>query len=489
MIKKEQFMEQAMSEVFNVDDGRISITISDNAMEVWGDFMPALGSGRPLTIGQTAEFLKSNGVIAGINWDNINKALADCARTRQALTRILVAHGEPPVSNIPAYFEMRSEFDPSKKNGIVEDENAQIDYREFSPFTIVEQDTCLAILRPEIPGKKGFNIYGAELPFEITPHENIEAGKNIRVEERALYASCCGQLLLTGSVLNVENSLEIKGSVGYATGHIRFPGDIVIHGFVNDGFKIYSGASITCMQTLDVTDVFAKGELNVSGGIIGRMEAIINVQAESHVRFIEHCHFSSEGDIEVGEEILDSTIFTRGKLVMKSDGSIIASSVHSIHSVFADNIENRAGRTSSFHLGMDFSLQESFAESKKRLDDLTQKLAQADARITATPINRREYFDKVRRRIEERLNDETRVFNSLFTQFYIDEKAILQVAGEVAVGTRVEIGEASYTVLSAIHNVCFKLSENKKHIVVDRYDNDAKPVEKLKLLHGRRHKN
>jgi uncharacterized protein (DUF342 family) len=458
-------------------------------MEVWGDFMPALGSGRPLTVEQTAEFLKSNGVIAGINWDSINKALADCAQTRQAVTRILVACGEPPVSNVPAYFEMRPDFDPSKKNGIVDDENARIDYREFSPFTIVEKDTRVAILCPAIPGKKGFNIYGVELPFEITPHETIEAGKNIRVEERGLYASSYGQLLLTGGVLNVENSLEIKGSVGYATGHIRFPGDIVIHGFVNDGFKIYSGASITCMQTLDVTDVSAKGNLNVSGGIIGRMEAIINVKAESHVRFIEHCHFSSEGDIEVGEEILDSTIFTRGKLVMKSDSSIIASSVHSIHSVFADNIENRAGRTSSFYIGIDFSLQESVTESKKRLDDLSKKLAKVEARVAAAPVNQREYIEKVRRRIEERLNDETRAFNSLLAQFYIDEKAILQLTGEVAAGTHVEIGEASYTVLSPLHNVCFKLSENKKHIVVDRYDDAAKPIERLKLLHGRRRKN
>jgi uncharacterized protein (DUF342 family) len=489
MIKEEQLMEQSVSEVFNVDDGRISITILDNAMEVWGDFTPALGSGRPLTIKQTEAFLKSNGVIAGINWDTINKALADCAQTRQALMRILIACGEPPVANVPAYFEMRPEFDPSKKNGIMEDEKARIDYREFSPFTIVEKDKRLAVLCPEIQGKKGFTVYGAELPFEIMPHETIEAGKNIRVEKHALYAASCGQLLLSNGILNVEESLEIKGSVGYATGHIKFPGDIIIYGFVNDGFKIYSGASITCMQTLDVTNVFAKGKLDVSGGIIGRMEALITIKAESHVRFIEHCHFSSEGDIEVGEEILDSTIFTRGKLVMKSDSSIIASSVHSIHSVFADNIENRAGRTSSFHLGIDFTLQESVTEGKKQIEELGKKLAKAEARVAAMPMNRREYFEKVRLHIEERLNDETRAFNKLLAQFYIDEKAILQVTGEVAAGTCVEIGGASYTVLSSIRNVCFKLSENKKHIIIDRYDDDAKPVERLKLLHGRRRKN
>jgi uncharacterized protein (DUF342 family) len=481
-------MEQAVSEVFNVDDGRISITILDNAMEVWGDFMPALGSGLPLTIGQTEAFLKSNDIVAGINWDVINKALADCAQTRQALTRILIAHGEPPVANIPVYFEMVPEFDPAQKNGIMEDENVQIDYREFSPFTIVEKGKRLAILCPEIPGKKGFTVYGAELPFEITPRDTIEAGKNIRVEERALYAASCGQLLLTDRVLNVEESLEIKGSVGYATGHIRFPGNIIIHGFVNDGFNIYSGASITCMQTLDGTNVSANGNLDVSGGVIGRMEARITVKAESHVRFIEHCHFSGEGDIKVGEEILDSTIFTRGKVLMESDSSIIASSIHSIHSVFADNIENRAGRTSSFSIGMDFTLRESVAEGKKRLADLSKKLSEAEARVAQTPVNRREYFEGVRKHIEERWLDETCALNELLTRFYIDDTAILQVSGEVAAGTCVEICEVSYSVLSPMKNVSFKLSENKKHITVDRSREDEKPVEKLTLLHGRRRK-
>jgi hypothetical protein len=62
----------------------------------------------------------------------------------------------------------------------------------------------------------------------------------------------------------------------------------------------------------------------------------------------------------------------------------------------------------------------------------------------------------------------------------------LQVDGEIAAGTNIEICQARYTVLSPLKRVCFKLSENKKHIIAAKYDETAKPVEKLKLLHGRR---
>jgi hypothetical protein len=133
-------------------------------------------------------------------------------------------------------------------------------------------------------------------------------------------------------------------------------------------------------------------------------------------------------------------------------------------------------------------LRESVEESKKRLEDLSKKLSEAEARVAATPVNRREYFEEVRQHIEERWLDETCVLNELLAQFYIDDKAILQVSGEVAAGTSVEICAASYIVLSPMRNVSFKLSENKKHITVDRSREDEKPAEKLKLLHGRRRK-
>jgi hypothetical protein len=53
------------------------------------------------------------------------------------------------------------------------------------------------------------------------PEESITPGNNIRIEKQGihagLYSTVNGQLLLSGSMLHVEASLEMQDSVGYAS--------------------------------------------------------------------------------------------------------------------------------------------------------------------------------------------------------------------------------------------------------------------------------
>jgi uncharacterized protein (DUF342 family) len=253
---------------------------------------------------------------------------------------------------------------------------------------------------------------------------------------------------------------------------------------VNDGFKLDSGGSITCKQTLDVTEVVCAGSLTVTGGVIGRQQASIKVGANMYVRFIDHCNLECKGNINVGGEIVNSTVHTMGQISMSAESSIIASDIYAFHSVYVTNIENRSGETSSFHIGIDYTMEETVNESKKRLEDLSKKLAEAEARASSTPTNQKGYFEDIRRRAVARQQAAEKEHNALLAKMYVDEEAVLQVAGEVARGTQIEIGRALFKVAVSVKNVCFKLNEQRTHILLDSCEPDAES--KLKFISVRR---
>jgi uncharacterized protein (DUF342 family) len=252
---------------------------------------------------------------------------------------------------------------------------------------------------------------------------------------------------------------------------------------VNDGFKLHSGGAITCKQTLDVTDVLCGGDLTVNGGVIGRQQATIKVNSDMQVRFINHCNLECGGNINMVSEILNSTVHTMGQISMTAGSSIIASDIYAFHKVLVTHIENRSGETSSFHLGIDFTMRESVQESQKRFEDISKKLAEAEARIAVKSTNEKGYFEDVRQRIAARLQAETDNLNALLAKMCVDEDAVLQVAGEVAKGTQIEIGRAVFKVITPLQNVCFKLNEQRNHIVFSKYEPD--PATKLKHINVR----
>jgi uncharacterized protein (DUF342 family) len=482
-------MEQQQLFAPNINDGGFNVTISKDAMTVWGEFTPARGIGRPVGQEQINAVLAAYQIVHGIQIKTIQKAVSECAKTKAALKMVLVAQGTEPVAEVQPYMEILSEFDPGKKNGIREGAQGQIDFRQFSPFTIVRQYEYLAARRPGNPGKNGRNVYGEEMPFTVAPAKGIQAGKNICVEQNGCFAAVHGQLLLTGDVLNVDETLVIQGSVGYKTGHIDFPGDIIIHGFVNDGFRLYSGGTITCKQTLDVTDVSAKRGLIVNGGVIGRLESTIKVGDDVDVRFMDHCNFFSDGNITVRAEIIRSTVHTKGRVTLGQDSSIIDSTIHSFHSISAAAITNSTGSRSALCLGMDFDLRDAVNESRLRLDDLTKKSDQANRQFAQAPDNRRQDLRNASVLADARRLLEEKKLEKLLAQFYVDPKAELQVNGKIAQGTRIEICGAFLVVPCDMKEMTFRLSESGKSIIMDADAIKEAAKQRTKLLFGRRRNN
>ncbi|MDR1058015.1 MAG: FapA family protein, partial [Treponema sp.] len=300
-------------------DGNITVTFKKNDLEAWGDFMPPLGQGSPITPGYISSLLEKLNIVYGVKMDAIEDAVLQCSLNRRPLKEVLIAAGDPPVNEVAEYFDLN----PHLKETPSLPDNEQIDYRSYSPFIIVKKDQALAGKRPRRMGRDGKNVHGGIITHEILRSEGVSGGENTRTDGKYILSNINGQLIQSNGVLNVRDSLVIKGPVGYKTGNIIFPGDVTIDGPVSDGFKINSGGSVTIKQTFDVTEAFTRGDLIVAGGIIGRGRALLKVGGGLRTRFIENCRVACRKTIAVDAEIINSSVFTLENIEMGDKGHIL----------------------------------------------------------------------------------------------------------------------------------------------------------------------
>jgi uncharacterized protein (DUF342 family) len=445
----------------NRNDGKILIRFSQDASKAWADFIPPQGGGAPLTGDYLLSQIEKLHIVYGLNWNTVKDTASLCNSEKRPVKDVLIALGNPPVKEVPEYFMKNPHLAEAKKPVPDKNRNDQIDYRAHSPFIIVNKDQVLAAKRPRVSGRDGKNVHGEVIPFETSSFEGVTGGANTRVTEKYIISEINGQLVESGTVLSVQENLVIKGSVGYATGNIIFPGDILINGAVSDGFKIYSGGSVTIKQTFDVTEVITKGDLNVAGGIVGRGRAFLKVGGCLRTKFIQNCKAACRKTITVDTVIVNSNVFTMETLDMRDKGRILGGEVYAIHGIKAGGIGKDAGRATHIHCGIDFTLQKDKETCNNTLRVLSEKLAKL-REIMAVPNpdpEKQIKLEEALRLLEEEQKKTSVQFGDLLERINADENAVVEVTGEIAPGTLIEICEVALFVAEPLKRVRIKLDK------------------------------
>jgi uncharacterized protein (DUF342 family) len=471
------------------NDGNVSVLFSGDGLEVKADFYPPRGDGTPLSAEYIAAALDRLNVVHGIIWETIHEAVTNCNLNRKILKNLTIARGTPPIKEIAEYFELNPALNllPQKPSG-----NARIDYKAFSPFVIVKKGQVLARLRPRREGKDGRDIHGASIPHGIEKPEGVSGGANTKSDEKYIYSEINGQLVKDHTVLNVQNSLVIKGAVDYRTGNIVFPGDVEIDGPVSDGFKIYSGGSVTIKQTFDVTDAAARGNLTVSGGIIGRGRALVKVGGELRTKFIENCKVACRNKITVDTEIINSSVYTMGRIELSEKGKILGGEIYAIQGLCAGSIGKKSGKATRVHCGVDFTVQQEKEKCNYRLRLLAAKLGKLRELIaledaagnfleakqneapgpppsaaegqSSPPAKLAKMTELLKRREEEQKKTTARI-TAILGKINADEHAVVEVQGEIAPGTLIEICQIALFVSEPLKHVRIRLDRGLGKLV------------------------
>ena len=450
----------------NGNDGKIILTFLDNKMEVRGDFFPPVNDGMVIRAEYILSLLEKHNIVYGIQHGDINKAFEACVNNGEIVRDVCIAKGEPPADEVPEFLQ----FNPHLlvENGQLDDADS-VDHRARSAFTIVKQGQALAKLKHGKPGKNGMNVHGEILEFKITKPQEVSAGENTKMEGRFLLSAINGQLVFSRGVVSVRDSLVIKGPVDYTTGNIIFPGDVEIEGPVSDGFKIYSGGSVTIRQTYDVTEAIIKNNLNVAGGIIGRGKAVIKVGGSLKTKFIENCHIAARKTIIVEAEIINSKVFSLETLEMGDKGQIVGGEIYALKGIRAGNIGKETGKAARIHCGIDFTLE----QEKERNNGILRILAAKQRRLKelmedqSANEEKKEKMEALLKRLEqEQLKAQGRV-SELLGKLNAYRNAVVEVKGEISSGTLIEICQVALYVTTPLKKVRIRLDQRNGRLITE----------------------
>jgi len=448
-------------------DGKIVLSFYNNNLEARGDFFPPSEEGMPITNEYIASLLDRSGIVYGIQHDEINKALNACVNYREIVRDVLIASGDPPVDEVPEYLQINPYL--GLRNGTQENGQA-VDHKARSAFVIVKKGQALAKQKHSRPGKNGTSVRGDTISFKTVKKEILTGGENTRMEGRFLVSCINGQFVHTRGVISVRDSLVIKGPVGYATGNIVFPGDVEIEGPVSDGFKIYSGGSVTIKQTFDVTDTVTKNDLNVAGGIIGRGRAVVKVGGSLKTKFIENCHVAVRKNIVVDSEIISSKVFTLENLDMGEKGKIVGGETHAVKGIRAGAIGKEVGKSARVHCGIDFVQEQEKEKKNGILKALAIKIRRLKEKIedpSTDEINKarlKALLEKLTKEQRETQNKISQLLGGLNTY----EDATIEVKGEIEPGVLIEICHAALFVTEPLKKVKIRLDRQTRQLIIEK---------------------
>ena len=448
-------------------DGRIVLTLLNNDLEVIGDFFPSIEEGLPINLSYMNTLFEKSNIVYGVQHEEIHKAFRACVEDGEIVNNVLIARGDPPVDEVPQYLKMNPYLIQKNK---ARKRNEMVDHRARSAFTIVKKGQILAKLKYLQPGKDGKNVHGDVVPFKVAKPNAILAGDNTQMEGDFLVSRIHGQMEILRTVLHVRENLLIKGAVGYRTGNIFFPGDVEIAGPVSDGFKIHCGGSITMKQTLDATDVIAKKDLLVAGGIIGRGAARMKVGGSLKTKFVENCHLAVRQDAFVESEIISSKLFTLGLLEMGEKGKIVGGEVFAVKGIRAGGLGKKTGKAAKIHCGVDFTLE----REKEKCKDIMRVLATQKSRLNEL-MNDPTVDNEKKAKMEiilQKLNEEQEKAQNkiieLLGKLNVYEDAVIEIAGDIVPGTLIEICQSALYVTEPLNKVRIRLGKESQKLITEK---------------------
>ena len=452
-------------EQLDKNDGYVEIYFLDNHMEVRGNFFPSIGNGKPISREYVRRLLDEFRIIHGVIQEEINAAYERCTSDYETVMDVLIARGSPPEEEIPEYLQINPHL--GRNDGRTQS-NGSVDHRTRSPFIIVKKGQPLAVRKERKPGKEGINTLGEAVKFNIAKPGGVHGGENTEMEGKFLVSAINGQLIQTKGVLKVQDFLVVKGPVGYKTGNIIFPGDVEIDGPVSDGFKIYSGGSVTIKQTFDVTDAATKMDLNVAGGIIGRGQAMIKVGGSLNTKFIENCRVACRKKVYVEFEIINSKIYTMETLEMGEKGRIVGGEIYAIKGLFTGSLGKQTCKAARIHCGVDFTLEQEREKNNNILKILSTRINRLRESME-NPENEeeREKMSVMLQRLTEEQEKTQIKISNLLSNNNNYENAVVEVRGEITKGTLIEICHTALFITEPLKNARIRLDKANNKLITE----------------------
>jgi len=288
---------------------------------------------------------------AGITVPIDEEVIEQILKEKKNVVNIPIAHGKLPIPGEDAKLVYKIDTNISRRPLILED--GRVDYHRINLIKCVEKDQHLVERIPATPGKPGYNVFGKTL--KATPGKDIPLPRGLNTyvskDKNNLYAKIGGHIFLGHNLLNVENVYVVRGDVDFSTGDIEYSGDVVVIRDVKTGFKVETTGNVRISGNVDGATVISReGEITVWGGIFGKHKAKLIAKKRIQAGFVQDAFLQTDGDVEITKYILNSTIHTKGRILIPK-GHIIGGRLVSGGEIVARTIGSPSSLRTEVQIG------------------------------------------------------------------------------------------------------------------------------------------
>jgi len=378
--------------VIDYQDGKIGIHISEDSMEVKGDFFRETGPGLPISIDNIKKVLSANGIIKGIDWMALEKA---CAHTREngSILGHLVAKGVSPIAKGGSAVKWLISLELPELSGADTSEAKTV---------LVKAGVPIADLSEAVPqGRAGYDVMGKVIPIEKAAALFIEHDQSIRElpagKGKRLIAARSGELSFDGKTLKILTTKTIEGDVNQETGKIKFSGEIKITGNVLSGSVVMGSSHVTVDGYAEEALITSGGKATVTMGLKGGGKGVLRARAGISAAFVERSSAVALGDIQLNKGSILSIIKTNGKLFISSENGKLSGGVcQARQGIDAADIGSEKGLRTEISFGQDYFIKEQIGACEEEIVKIKSALSDLEVKITELRNNKKSLPDDLK---------------------------------------------------------------------------------------------
>jgi len=320
------------------------------------------------------EELKKNGVIYGINRDEISKIIKE----KVANVFVKVAEGKKCIDGEDAELSMRyTPFSKGAKLTPKIDERGNADFKNLEIFELVKQGDIIAEKKPATMGEQGSDVTGAIVEPKPGKDLIMRTGKNCTTSDDGLkvIAQTDGMVVIEQDKISVSDIFTIE-AVNVNSGNVEFNGSVVVKKDIENGYSLISGGNIQINGNAEKCILKSGGDIFIKGGLIGRAtEGGVAAGNDFVSKFAENAEITASGNVVVYEGILNSKILS-GKQVIASgkNGNIIGGEILAAEGIEAANIGSSSEIKTHIEVGNNPLLVQEIERKESEIAELKQKL-------------------------------------------------------------------------------------------------------------------
>lgn len=453
------------------DDDRYHLLVNEEEMQAQLTLSPE-DAEFEYDFDSVIDFLKQHNVRMGVDQDKIRKMVEE----KQHFVPVVIAVGKPCTDGDNGFFSFHFDENPSIKPEIKED--GSVDYLNVKLFEEANPGDLLAEYTPATMGEFGFTVTGRFL----TPKKGRELsklkGRGFEVSEdgRMYYANKQGRIEYKYGELNILDVYDFQGDLDMSQSHIRFSGDVRVHGDVATGMIIDAQGNVEIDGHVGGAIIKAGKNIVLKKGVQGGKKALLEAKGNIYGQFFEECNILSNGDIE-GNYLLNCDTYAIGSILIKGKkGIILGGNTHGVLGIEVSDVGNENEIMTNLGIGVSDQILHQYSETAQSIKKMEEEMVLLDSglaklsalkEMTENPEHEEAYKKLFQAKIVKNAEKAKALDRrkSLFTLMNEAGNATLGVHGHAYPGVNIVSGEAKKIIKTKYTNTLFKNVDNSIEIL------------------------